>query len=129
MADLSHVEAAGENEALAASLDRAVGAHRNWIVTIRFYALLHYVDARLIEYGYKPEKHHERGDAIRDCDYLDAALYKVYRMLYDLSEDARYKCVRMSTEDVRVSNRQLERGKKLAGFDHGDDGTTKYSVS
>lgn len=127
MADFTHKSGAQENEAFASSLDEDVPVERNWIVTVRFYSLLHYVDIMLKKHGYMPEKHGERFKNIEQCQAIDPQVYKKYKTLFDLSRDARYERIRMDTTDVAQSAKVLEEGKELLGFGS-TDGTHKYST-
>lgn len=129
MPDFSNVQGARENEQLADSLDITQDAHRNWIVIIRFYSFLHYVEERLQADNYDSDRHTERMENIRRCHSVDSYVYNIYRLLYDLSRDARYECIRMGESEVRVSEQKLEEGKSKLGFSHGSDGTHKYSTS
>lgn len=127
MSDFSHRVNAEKNEQFAESLDGSQAVERGWIVTVRFYSLLHYVEERLTSHGYTSERHNQRMDNIKSCNAVETAVYKKYRALYDISRDARYECVRMNQEDVEESERILDEGKRMLGFDQGGS-DYKYEV-
>lgn len=128
MTDFSHAEGAKENEDFADTLDPSEMEHKNWIVIVRFYSYLHYVEERLQSEGYDSDRHKERMENIRRCPSIDNKAYNVYRTLYDLSRDARYECMRMECNEINMSESRLEDGKQILGFTT-DDGSTKYSIS
>lgn len=123
---MPHLEFAQENEQLADDIFDEFN-HNNWSVTIRFYSLLHYVEQRLITHDYTSKTHGDRKENIIDCNEIDDKIHNLYRRLEDLSRDARYECVRLSEEDVEISEETLEEGKFILGFD-GSEGGAKYSV-
>ena len=127
MTDFSHTFGARENEQFAASLDKSQDAQRNWIVTIRFYSLLHYVEERLEAENYGANTHRDRRNNIKKCPALDDKIYIIYRFLEDLSRDSRYRCIRMDDEEVDEAEKRLENAKEIMGFSH-DSETTKYST-
>jgi hypothetical protein len=129
MADFSNIDFARENEDFAAALDIQENPESNWIVTINFYSLLHYIEERLQAEGYDSDRHKERMKNIRRCPAIDNSLYKYYRFLYDISRDARYECHRMGESEVAESEERLEKGKEELGFISGSGSGHKYSTS
>lgn len=127
MTDFSHISGARENEELANSLDVSEPENRNWIVTIRFYSYVHYIEQILESYNYSSNTHIERKDNIEKCNGTDQTAYKIYRFLEDLSRDARYECIRMGTEELDITKKKLKSGKKSLGF-VGSSGNHKYST-
>lgn len=127
MADFSNASGARENEEFADELNPNEGVERNWIVTIRFYSLLHYTEEILKREGYNSQSHDERENNILSCRKTDNTVYKAYRKLLDLSRDARYECLRMGQPELQESEDTLEDGKQALGFQT-NGGSTKYST-
>lgn len=128
MTDFGHVKGARENEEFADTLDPSEKIHKNWIVIVRFYSYLHFVEERLQMEGYESDRHKERMENIRRCPSIDDKAYNIYRTLYDLSRDARYECLRMGDDEIDESESRLENGKQILGFT-AEGGDTKYSIS
>jgi CRISPR/Cas system CSM-associated protein Csm4 (group 5 of RAMP superfamily) len=125
--DKSNVDFARENEAFAEDIFSEYDNQSNWVVTIRFYSLLHYVEETLQLHNYSSKSHGDRKNKIRRCKYIDNKVYSIYRTLEDLSKDARYECIEMEAEDVEKSEEKLNEGKTVLGYsDFNSD--TKYSV-
>lgn len=123
----SHTEFAELSEGLAEDLLSDFGDRKNWVVTIRFYSFLHYVEKRLDSYGYGSKRHSERKKNIRDCRYIDNRARSIYRTLEDLSRDARYECHQMTIKDVEEAQERLEEGKSILNYT--DSGSSsKYST-
>jgi len=124
-----HVEFARLNEGFASDLydDPNYQDRKNWMVTVRFYSLLHYVEQRLVMEGYDSKSHHDRKENIRECASVENVIYNRYRELEDLSRDARYECHWMTDEDVQRAGRVLERAKDELGFGSGS-GSAKYEI-
>lgn len=124
---MSNVDFARSNEQFADNLIEEFSSRKNWIVTIRFYSLLHYVEEQLRNHGYESRTHDNRKDNIRACRAMDNRVRTLYRRLEDVSRDARYECIEMDDEDVEMSASTLEEGKDILGYT-GGSGDTKYSV-
>lgn len=124
---MKNVEVAEENEVFADDILEGFDNKNNWVVTVRFYSLVHYIEERLTTYDYNSRSHDNREENILDCRYIDNKVRKLYRRLYDVSRDARYECVRLGEEDVRKSEETLAEAKEILGF---TDGTSdhKYSI-
>lgn len=122
--DMTNVEFARENENFAEIIDDNHDRN-NWVVTVRFYSLLHYIEERLDACGYNSRSHKDREDNILNCKTVDNQIYNLYRFLQDLSRDARYECVRMGEDEVEKSREKLNEGKEILGFSQGD-GSAKY---
>lgn len=125
--EIGHVEFARENEEFADDIQSEFEDKNNWIVTVRFYSFIHYVEERLRSYEYDSRSHDMRKENIRNCKYIDNKVRNLYRRFEDVSRDARYECVRMDEEDVEMSEETLREGKEILGFDD-DDTSHKYSV-
>ncbi len=126
----TNIDLAQENESFADELNKDGNYNReDWVITIRFYSLVHFVEHRLSRNGYISESHHERLDNIRDCTAIDSIIYNRYRTLLDLSRDARYECKRMAETEVKESKKVLNDAKTELGFSmDGSGGNTKYST-
>ena len=83
-----------ENLALADAMDQRIPDHNGWACVVRFYAVVHLVNAYLID---KPQlhfdpastEHVERRKAMDQCPELRDAPRR-YRELKDMSEAIRY---------------------------------------
>lgn len=128
MSDLSNVDIARENEQVADYLDEGTGSHRNWIVTINFYSVLHYVEQVLQDEGFSSVDHDDREDNILRCQRLEDEQFTIYKNLRTLSSLSRYECYRMGQEELEVAERALERTKEITAFDMGG-GSSKYDIS
>ena len=91
---LNDIDFAKENEEFAEDIASEFSNQGNWIVIVRFYSLVHYVEERLASYDHESESHSERKNNIRKCNFVDNAVRAKYRLLEDLSRDARYECIR-----------------------------------
>lgn len=93
---LAHRVCAESNEELAAEL--ADTAHYEWAVTLVFYSALHYFDCFFAARGQRQRVHHARNIQIENR-FPD--LWKKYRRLQTMSEQARYDLVKMGDSDYR----------------------------
>lgn len=132
--ELGHIDLAEDNERFADLIrthlcndDFDVDNQNDWIVTARFYSLLHYVEKRLQDYGYSSRSHGGRKENILECPYIDNKVRRLYRRLEDVSRDARYECIPTSDEDVTKSESTLQEGKDVLGFSRSSSGH-KYST-
>jgi len=127
--DIENVTFARESERLIENVDcdSENRVTNNWIVTVRFYTYLHYVEQRLQEYDYNSRSHDNRKENIRNCKNIDNKARKLYRRLEDMSRDARYECVEMTEEDVEKSLSTLREGKRVLNF-HAGGGDHKYTT-
>lgn len=126
---MDNIELARNNEDFADDVLSDYNNQNNWVITIRFYSFLHYVEERLNSHGYSSNSHKDRKNNIRNCRPIDDKVRKIYRFLEDISRDARYECIHMTKEDVEKSGEKLEEGKNILGFHSGDSNTTtKYST-
>ena len=73
--------------------------HPDWAIVGLFYAALHLVDACMLKYGYKPDNHQVRFNAIGKIQALKG-IYSDYRALSDYSRNARYDMKKFNTEEV-----------------------------
>jgi len=86
------------DDALSQRLE--VEAEYGWSVTTMFYAALHLIDAVLSRASAHPNSHAARQRAIRNHGGL-VQHWADYRLLEDLSRDARYNCVSFTLPLVR----------------------------
>ncbi|MCK4578165.1 MAG: hypothetical protein KAU50_05200 [Candidatus Marinimicrobia bacterium] len=93
-----HIEYAKHNESFADSFDLATTNYTDWIVTGKFYAALHYVEACLAMYGEHPENHPARDSHVRRTL---PAIGNDYRKLKDDSINARYYGFRITEEEIK----------------------------
>lgn len=91
-----HIDQANANEQLSLRLR---STDPEWSVTTMFYAALHWMGAYLGSVGLYPTTHALRRAAINRRPEL-TSVRRRYHFLQDMSEDARYDCVRCSTNDV-----------------------------
>lgn len=124
---MENVEFARENEDFADDLDLSENPSKNWVVIVRFYSYLHYVEEYLQMYNYNSRSHNDRRENIRNCPHIDNKARKIYRLLEDISRDARYECIRMTEDDVQKSKENLDEGKDVLGFSGGAT-NHKYST-
>lgn len=124
---MSNVEFARNNEDFAGEVYQQHENQNNWVVTIRFYSLLHYVEQKLQSHNYNSETHGDRKENIRNCKHVDNRVRNLYRRLEDISRDARYECIEMQEQDVEMSEETLNEAKEVLGFTSGG-GSTKYST-
>lgn len=124
---MDHVDFARINERFVDTIPEGNIPENNWIITIRFYIYLHYVEERLKSHNYNSRSHRDRDKNIRSCKYIDNEARKIYRKLEDVSRDARYECIEMEDRDVRESESALNKGKQILGFDR-SGGSHKYSI-
>lgn len=129
MSDMENIEFARNNEQFADDISEDYPNQKNWIVTIRFYSFIHFVEERLKSYDYYSKTHDERKDNIRSCKDISDEAYHIYRFLEDISRDARYECIAMTDEDASKACEKLEKGKRVLGFPSGSSGSSyKYST-
>lgn len=124
--DMTHVEFARENEDFADNIDSDYDKKGNWVITIRFYSIPHYIEERLEDLGFNSRTHSDRKQNIREST-LDNRLRSCYRMLEDLSRDARYECIRMGEDEIDRSEEVLKEAKDILGFGS-DTSSAKYSI-
>jgi hypothetical protein len=94
-----HQIQAERNYALVATLKAANPVFHEWAAVGLFYSSLHYLEAYLAFLGEHPEGHAERGRAFQDHSAL-VPVWNDYRMLKDYSEDARYRCVAFTADQI-----------------------------
>lgn len=94
----AHLAQAQQFEATLASLQGTT--HFGWILVLRFYVTLHYVEAVLQKKGSRRRRTHEtrRDDMWRVPE--TAAVLSEYKVLEDVSREARYDCTPFTPKDL-----------------------------
>ena len=105
-----HLRQARQNEALAHKLGSPLLEAYDWAITVMFYALLHFVDAYLLEHHHLIPRGHTatwnrrrrqripgRNDDVKQ--YLPE-IYDAYKLLYDASRRARYEGAYLTSGSV-----------------------------
>lgn len=93
-----HVEKAARNEAFYSGLDAPNLGFDEWVVTVLFYIIMHYVDGALatdpaLSQGLQhPSSHMRRNQAVAKSPQL-SSIEITYLNLYDRSRDARYNLI------------------------------------
>lgn len=88
-----HRARAERNLRFAKSLDIDSTPYIDWIVAAYFYAAVHLVDALIYQKDkFHPPSHEIRKDWVKSKWYL-RGIRDEYRLLKDLSEDARYRLI------------------------------------
>ena len=127
--DMENIEFAQNNQDFADDILSDFPDQKNWVVTVRFYSFIHYVEEKLKIHDISSNTHQERKDNIRNCRGIDNRARNIYRMLEDLSRDARYECKKMDDNEVEKTEEKLEEGKNVLGFTGESSGSdTKYST-
>ena len=93
-----HISLAEHNERFTDSFDLDATPYRDWLVTGKFYAAVHYVEAYLATRGEHSRDHRARDSKVKR---LLPAIKHDYRSLKDESINARYFGYRFSADDVR----------------------------
>jgi hypothetical protein len=83
-----HTRKAVHNKSLFDLLDFNVTQYVDWLITILFYASLHYVDSKLAQLNVHPSTHKEREKYIRKTNLRH--IVGEYRLLEDQSRNVRY---------------------------------------
>jgi hypothetical protein len=94
---------AKKNEELADLLNKTYSNYSDWVVIVRFYSALQYVEHELMSHGMSAGSHEDRQNKISNCGAMDRSVYKRYRYLQDLSEKARYYCKKFDRSAVTQS--------------------------
>ena len=100
-----HISKADRNEAFAVTVSKT--AYLDWAVTIIFYSALHYVDAVLAVSGIHPDNHAQRGAAIGTNATLRVVRGE-YRILETLSQNARYRSMRIDGGDLQEAQKNFD---------------------
>jgi len=96
-----HLRKAQHNENFATHISPS--PFLDWLVTTKFYAALHYIDAYLANKGIHPKRHRgskESRDTYIGNDPNLRPVYHDYRRLREDSEDARYEVREFLLADI-----------------------------
>jgi uncharacterized protein (UPF0332 family) len=96
-----HLARAQQNLKFAQSFDLRTTAYIDWVATAYFYAALHLVEALLLHKDkIAGGKHEQRWELIKEKSYL-CGIKNEYHTLKDLSEDARYRLITMTSTRIQ----------------------------
>jgi uncharacterized membrane protein len=111
-----HLTKARQNEAFADSLDTSTTIAVEWVITVKFYAALHYVQAYFAsKSSTTPVTHTLRASAIRR-DPLISGAYDDYRELSDISREARYGFSNLQAGHITFAENCLASIKSIVGL-------------
>lgn len=102
----AHLKQAEYNEKLATFLADKT-PYQDWAATMFFYSGLHYVDAVLAESLEHPETHKERTPLVANHAIL-RRIYREYRNLQVMSENARYNCTEIDSTKLQTIRPQYD---------------------
>ncbi len=94
-----HLQKALHNEELLAFLATASPVYADWQIVLLFYTCLHYADGALAQWHIHPLSHVERTNAVQ---VRFPTIFLEYRVLRDLSQEARYGTRLFSASDVEM---------------------------
>ncbi len=101
-----HLKQAQHNKCFLQSISDPK-AYADWFVTVCFYQAVHFIDAFLATRRIHPEDHDRRFRELRKLrrEFVEfKAVLSHYKDLFDLSQDARYRCTRITEEDMNASS-------------------------
>lgn len=79
----------------------------DWIITVTFYAALHYVEHKLLsDHKIKNSKSHKKRKAVVQKNLPN--IFGEYSHLLDMSQNARYRNYAKDREQVKVAEKHLE---------------------
>lgn len=103
-----HLQKATHNENFLNALDISTTIYLDWLVTIAFYAALHFVDAYIaLTYSKHPSKHQVRDNYI----VKDTKLKRIIDGYWDLKNDSRqsrYNVYQFSVKEVKLDITKLQ---------------------
>lgn len=103
-----HVQKAEHNEEFVQKIPTSC---QDWAVAGTFYAALHYVDAYLSLKNLHPTAHPLRSRFVASIHDL-RVIYPDYRILEDVSRDARYHCTPITDSHLTSATQLLQKIKK-----------------
>jgi hypothetical protein len=111
-----HLIKSQQNELFAKAIDPSCTAGIDWIITVKFYAALHLVQAYFVsKTGKAPTMHAHRVAAIhRDISISGA--YDDYRELQDISRAARYDCSALQVGHLKFADECFAAIKSVVGI-------------
>lgn len=89
-----HIEWADRNEQFAKTFYLNDQLEINWSITLLFYSALHYADAYIVSRGRPRYDHASRAKSMQD-NFFDL-IREDYKMLKDLSREARYNIAQLT---------------------------------
>lgn len=95
-----HKEGGKRSEEVADIISSQYNEYDEWIIITTFYSALHYVECELMRTGLSTSSHDRRQQHIEKCPTMDQSIYRRYRYLHDISEEARYNCKRFPPNEV-----------------------------
>lgn len=110
----AYLEQAKRNECLASKISDEIEKSDQWVVIIRFYSALHYLENQVIPKG-GTSSHDQRHNYVED--HYSRKAYRSWRFLHNQSEQARYNCKPISSEIKNESLTRLQTFKKELGFE------------
>lgn len=98
-----HLQKAQETLDLRATLDLAKDGAIGWSITMLFYSALHYIEAYFSAVrGFECKHHFSRATEIRNDPRINS-LFPDYRLLENLSREARYDVTVFNAGDLRCA--------------------------
>ena len=89
----------------------------DWIITITFYCSLHLVEKYIGDKTGKHDMKHFERNKLAECESRLKRISDEYKTLYSESVRARYKCERITKDDVIFANTLLKRIEdELVGY-------------
>lgn len=98
---IQHKQQVDHNKALIQHLDLDTTPYLDWVVTVAFYAALHFVEWFLTSKGRAGRRDHKLRDAYISHETELRAIYSDYTELKYQSEGARYECFTFKLDEVR----------------------------
>ena len=104
-----HLRRAQENESLAVGLlgEADKPYCTDWAITLLFYSAVHWVDGYLAQKNQRPTSHLHR-DTIIETNGSLTAIYRDYRRLKDMSEEARYNIACYGKKQWDIAHTKLK---------------------
>lgn len=111
-----HLTKSEQNQVFASSIDTSSPAGIAWVITIKFYAALHIVQAYFVSRtGKAPTMHANRATAI-ERDMSISGAYDDYRELQDISRSARYDCSDLQLGHLKFADECFASIKSIVGI-------------
>lgn len=111
-----HENQAQKNEEFSEKIKINHQDYEDWLITVRFYSFVHYIQCRIAQEGKSTYSHKQRKKQIKNLPNIPIILYKTYRRFEDLSRDVRYDCISVKKSDIEDSKKWLKKAKKNLGF-------------
>jgi hypothetical protein len=110
-----HIKQAKHNEEFVVFCNPTASPYPDWIVTIIFYAAIHYIEAALAIKNKHSDDHASRENLI--VHHIDNynLLYIAHRNLKDRSRKARYNCISVAPAQIADAFVNLAKVKDILG--------------